>query len=477
MFFAAYGALLALCAVAFVRARTRLLVVLGAIFVLTAVVPLGGNPVVGPIVIAIFRALLPYSLLLRTPQHLMFIMALVVPMMVYLSARIIPRRFFGPSLAAAALVIVAYGQGFFLHSGFFGLIGPFRETNGERATVAFAGAPENDGYRTMFVPNEPGFYFHPAIFDYYFEGSDDPQIRFLPGMTMGAGQKWTPYDRTQQMLKALDEFVPDGADAATQTMLLRMAGVGHLVVHHIGVPTAGVRLKGQNDRAYLESTLRGTGSGNARAVVARSLDLAPQKPGRARVRARLRFRRAAECRSVRRACTRAGCFVVLEAGCDVHRGRGGAFGVYRFAGNVSRRTDARNRVRPAGFQRADRTGRPRNEGFYATVPPKTQDVEILKVPPLPARATGIAFRMHSSEPRRVYVQLYSPNETNFLQASIDFSGPVQDVGLNFQEFGAVGRPDIRRLRFIRFASTNTHGRDVQLYVGTFRWLYAAAKTR
>ena len=474
-FFAAYGALVALCAVALVKRRSRLLVVLGAIFLLTAIVPLGGNALVGPIIIAIFRLALPYSLILRTPQHLMFIMALVVPMMVYLSARVIPRRFHAVSLAAAVLVVVAYGQGFFLHSGFFGLIGPFSETRGERATVAFAERPGNDGYRTMFVPNEPSFYFHPAIFDYYFEGSDDPQIRFLPGMTMGAGQKWTPYDRTQQLVKALDEFVPDGADAATQAMLLRMAGVRHLVVHNIGVPTAGIRLAGQNNRSYLESALRRTGL----ATLERSFG----------DRSIWRFSRA-----LGRTYS-PDCIFGVPPRADPYDVLALAPAAASCASPAAISTDvagARSEyvISPETFRAVPSPGIPiglalanvetelvdRGRGFYAVVPPRGQDVEILEMPPVPAGATGISFRIYSNAPRRVYVQLYSPDELNFLQASVDLSGPVQDVALNFKEFGSVGNPDVRRFRLLRLASTNTGVRDVRTYVGAFRWLDRLGQT-
>jgi hypothetical protein len=474
-FFAAYGALLSLCAVALVRRRSRLLVVLGVMFLLTAIVPLGGNALVGPAIIAIFRILLPYSLFLRTPQHLMFIMALVVPMMVFLSARVIARRFYAVSLTVAVVVVAAYGQGFFVHSNFFGMIGPFGETDGERATVATAAAAGNDGYRTMFVPNEPGFYFHPAIFDYYFEGSDDPQVRFLPGMTMGAGQKWTPYDRTQQLLKALDEFVPDGADAQTQTMLLRMVGVRHLVVHHIGVPTAGVRLTGNNDRLYLERALALTGI----ATLERSLS----------DRSIWRFKRP-----VQRAYA-PDCIFGVPARADPYDVLALAPAAASCASPATISTDVPNAhsehiILPETFEPTPSAGiaigfptanvglEPvdRGRGFYAVVPPRVQDVEIFKLPSMPANAAGIALRMHSSAPRRVYVQLYGSNELQFLQASVDFSGPAQDVALNFREFGVVGNPDLRRLRFIRFASTNTQSRDVRMYVGAFRWLERPGRT-
>jgi hypothetical protein len=475
LFFAAYGALVALCAVALVKCRSRLLVVLGGIFVLTAIVPLGGNPFVGPVVIAIFRLALPYSLILRTPQHLMFIMSLVVPMMVYLSARVIPRRFYAVSLASAAIVVVAYGQGFFVHSGFFGLIGPFGETQGERATVAFAEKPANDGYRTMFVPNEPSFYFHPGIFDYYFEGSDDPQIRFLPGMTMGAGQKWTPYDRTQQLVKALDEFVPDGSDRATQAMLLRMAGVKHLVVHNIGVPTAGIRLAGQNDRSYLESAMRRTGL----ATLERSL------ADRSIWRFNRPVRRAYAPDCIFGVPPRADPYDVLvlapaAASCAspaaISTNVAGARSEYVISPETFRAVRSPGIPISLALANVETELVDRGRGFYAVVPPRGQDVEILEMPVVPAGTTGISFRIYSDAPRRVYVQLYSPDELNFLQASVDLSGPVQDVALNFQEFGSVGAPDVRRFRFLRFASTNTGGRDVQMFAGAFRWLDSTGQT-
>lgn len=104
VFFAAYVVLMLLCLAALIRRPSTLLAILTGIFALTAFLPLGGNPTVGPAILAIFRALLPYSLFLRTPQHLMFVVALVFPMMVYLAARAIPASLFGRSLAAGAIV-------------------------------------------------------------------------------------------------------------------------------------------------------------------------------------------------------------------------------------------------------------------------------------------------------------------------------------------------------------------------------------
>ena len=71
-----------------------LLVTLAAIFLAFAFLPLGGNPVLGPAILAVFKAFLPYSLFLRTPQHMMFVVALAFPMLVFLSARVVPRGFF-----------------------------------------------------------------------------------------------------------------------------------------------------------------------------------------------------------------------------------------------------------------------------------------------------------------------------------------------------------------------------------------------
>lgn len=476
LYFAAFGLLLVACAAALVTRRTRLLIVLSALFVLTAIVPLGGNPVVGPAIIAVFRALLPYSLFLRTPQHLMFVMSLVLPMMVYLAVRTFSPRAYTACLAAGAFVVAAYAQGFFVHGNFFRLIGPFGESAGERATVARSAGYDGETYRTLFVPNSPSFYFHLGIFDYYFEGSDDPQVRFLPGMTMGAGQKWTPYERTQQLLKALDELVPDGADAQTQAMLLKMSGVGRLIVHHIGTPTAGIRLTVDGDRATLESQVRAThletpaGSYDDRSIwrfdrpVARAyapdcvfgvppaadpydvLALAPASASCARP--------AAVATQV--ASARSEEIVSAEALRAVPA-RGLPFTVQ--LSNVA--------VEP----RADGTA------FSALVPSRVQDVEILELPRKPASATGISLRMYSSASRRVYVQLYSPDELNLLQTTVDFSGPVQDVALNFRDFGRVGHPDLRTFRYLRLASLNPQPDNARMYVGDVAWLYRHSTTR
>ncbi len=474
LFFAACAVLLATVATAYARRRTPLLIVLGILFALTAIVPLGGNRFLGPAIIAVFRALLPYSLFLRTPQHLMFVMALVLPALVYLAVRNVPERFSSAAIVAGVFVLAAYGQGFFVHGNFFGLIGPFGESQGERAEVAQT-AINGDEYRTLFVPNSPSFYFHPGIFDYYFEGSDDPQVRFLPGMSLGAGQKWTPYDRTQELVKALDELVPDGADPAAQSMLLKMAGVGRVVVHHIGTPTAGIRLKTNGDRKYLESALRAT----------RLETLAGSYDDRSTWRFDAPVARAYAADCVFGVPSQADPYDVLAlapaaASCarpaTVATGVTGALSEEIVTSETFRTDRAPGLVldiQPSNVNLESLDG---GRGFYANVPARAQDVEMFGLPPRPARATGIALRMYSTAPRRVYVQLYAPDELNFLQATIDFSGPVQDVALNFADFGGVGRPDLGTFRYVRIASVNKQNRDVRMYVGAVRWLYAHAQT-
>ncbi len=468
VFFAAYVVLMLLCLAALIRRPSTLLAILTGIFALTAFLPLGGNPTVGPAILAIFRALLPYSLFLRTPQHLMFVVALVFPMMVYLAARAIPASLFGRSLAAGAIVFLAYGQGFFVHSDFFGLIGPFRETAGERATVESISSSESEQYRTLYVPNAESYYYHPGVFDYHFESGDEPQIRFLPGITMGAGSKWTPYEGTQDLLKALDELVPDGADPRTQTMLLQLAGVKRIVVHDIGVPGSGVRIDRDDDRRYLERALGRTGI----ATFERSLD----------DRSLWTFDRPVP-RTYAPDCVfgvppRADPYDVLAlapaaAGCD------------RPATVVSAPADRSEQILPsANFQsRPDAgiaLGAPRanvkiestdgSNGFFAVIPGGVQDVEVLKLPPVPRGATGISFRMYSSAWRRVWVQLYAPDARNYYQTNVDFSGRVQDVAVNFRRFGSVGQPRLSGIRYLRFASKNPQLRDSEMSFSSFRWI-------
>ncbi|HEY1656517.1 MAG TPA: hypothetical protein VGF86_15550 [Candidatus Tumulicola sp.] len=466
-FFVAYAVLVALCIVALVKRPSLLLAILAGLFGLTALLPLGGNPVVGPAIIAIFKALLPYSLFLRTPQHLMFVVALVFPMMVYLSARVIPGRFFAGSLVAGLAIFLAYGQGFFFRSNFFGLIGPFRETAGERATVAAASAPDNAQYRTLYVPNAESFYYHPGIFDYHFESGDEPQIRFLPAMTMGASAKWTPYDRTQHLLMALDELVPDGAGARTQTMLLQMAGVNRIVVHDIGAPGSGVRIGIADARPSLERALTRTGI----AVREQTLD----------DRSIWRFKHP-----VPRAYAPDCIFGVPRSAdpYDVLALAGAAARCARPATVVAPPFERSEEILPAvNFQSTPQAGialgRPRAnvaiasdgaDGFVATIPAGVGDVEMLKLPPVPARATGITFRMSSSTWRRVWVQLFAPDAGNYYLANVDFSGRVQDVALNFRRFGRIGRPRMDRIRYLRFASRNVQLRDGEMAFGSFHWI-------
>ncbi|HEY1653645.1 MAG TPA: hypothetical protein VGF86_00870 [Candidatus Tumulicola sp.] len=474
LFFLAYAGLIALCVTAFVKRRTALLVALGIAFVLFAFLPLGGNPVLGPAILTVFRAFLPYSLFLRTPQHMMFVVSLVLPMLAYLSARVIPARFFAGSLAAGAVVFLAYSQGFFLHSDFFGLVGPFRETAGERATVDAAAFPGNEQYRTLFVPNAASFYFHPGIFDYYFEGADEAQVRFLPAMTMAAGSKWSPYDGAQALLKALDELVPDGADPRTQRMLLQLAGVKHIVVHGIGVPGAGVRLVNGTDRHYLENALRRSGVAS----------LENQYEDRSIWLFRWPVTRAYAPDCVFGVPPRADPYDVLAltsaaAPCS----RPATIAAGPSASSESIVSAATFGSRPddgiaLGIPRANVEIEPSNDGkgFYATVPAGAQEVETLRLPARPRNATGVAFRMYSSAPRRIWLQLSAPDLRNFFQTNVDFSGKVQDVAVNFNRFGRIGRPDVDRIDALRLASLNTQLRGVHVYFGDFHWIYTPQRS-
>lgn len=468
-FFVAFVVLIALCATALAKRRTPLLVTLAAIFLAFAFLPLGGNPVLGPAILAVFKAFLPYSLFLRTPQHMMFVVALTFPMLVFLSARVVSARYFTGSIAIGVLIFLAYAQGFFLHSNFFGLVGPFGETQGEHATVEAAAFPGNEQYRTLFVPNAASYYYHPAIFDYYFEGADEAQVRFLPAITMAAGAKWSPYEGAQTLLKALDELVPDGADRQTQRMLLQIAGVKHIVVHNIGVPAAGVRLGADNDRRYLEGALaRGGVATFENAYDDRSIWLfgtpvtrayAPDcvfgVPPRADVYDVLALAPAAA--SCRRPAT--------VASSSASRSEA----IVSAATLQARPDDGIALGRPRANVEVERSGD--GKGFFATVPAGVQDVETLALPSVPRNATGVAFRMYSSAPRRIWLQLYAPDFRNFYQANVDFSGKVQDVAVNFDRFGRIGRPDAGRLRILRLASLNTQLRDVHMYFGAFHWIF------
>lgn len=472
-FFVAYAALFALCVAALVKRRTPLMTVLAAIFLIFAFLPLGGNPAIGSIILAIFTAFLPYSLFLRTPQHMMFVVSLVFPTLVYLAARGIQARYFSASLIAAAFVFLAYAQGFFAHSRFFGLVGPFVETPGERATVAAASRPENAQYRTLFVPNAASYYYHPGVFDYYFEGADEAQVRFLPGDTMAAGSKWTPFDGTQALLKALDELVPDGAPPQTQTLLLKLAGVKNIVVHQIGVPAAGVRLAGQHSRPYLESALRASGV----ATFERSLG----DRSFWRFDAPVTRAYAPDCifgipptadpydvlalAPASTTCRRPAAIVAPPSSRSEEIVPAAAFGANPQRGLSLGMPEANVETHDSG------------DGFVAVVPSGVQDVEMLRLPSPPPGAVGVAFRLSSSVPRRVWVQLYAPNFRNFYQTNVDFSGQVQDVAIDFDRFGRIGRPSLPRIAYLRFASRNGQLRAARMYFGAFRWIDRPASSK
>ena len=467
-FFAACALLAAIWIAALIAHRSTLLIVLSAIFLFTAFLPLGGSPVLGPVILATFKAFLPYSLFLRTPQHIMFVVTLLLPVLAFLAVRAISARHFVGSLAGGLLLVLAYGQGFLLHGNFFGLIGPFRETPGEHAAAQIVSETQDRQYRTLFIPNAGSYYYHPARFDYYFEGGDEGQIRFLPGVTMAAGSKWTPYDGAQAELKALDELVPDAADPAMQRLLLRMAGVEHIVVHQIGKPGAGVRLAGNDSRRYLEDALHRSGL----ASLQQSWD------DRTLWRFADPVTRAYAPDCIFGVPAQAGPYDILAL----------SSAAASCARPVAIPADFRRRsleVYPSSMFRANPTpgvvlsnmqsnvqlaGSSSRQGFFATVPSGVQDVETLRLPRIPATATGISLRMYSSDSRRVWLQLYAPDARNYYEVNVDFSGKVQDVALNFSSFGRVGKPRRNAIRILRFASRNDRLRDEQMYVGSVGWI-------
>jgi hypothetical protein len=469
LFFLAYGVLLALVVTALVRRPSAMGIVLAVLFVLTALVPLGGNPIVGPFIILAFKALLPYSLFLRTPQHLMFVGTLVVPILVYLAARSFAWRVPAVWVAIGAAIVLCYGQGFFLHSNFFGLIGPFEESKGEAATVAMAQEPANQEFRTMYVPVAPGYYYHPGIFDYYFEASDEPQIRFLPSMTMGFGVKWTPYEPTQQLLQALDELIPDGGTPAQQRMLLQMAAVKNMVVHSIGVPYAGLRLYGQNRRPYLEDEMR---RNNVAKVQASFDDRSLWQVGAPVAQAY-----APDC--VLYAPARAGIYEILAlsaatascarpaviASTDSQTWSETILPAFTF---VSWPSSIPFRLIHSNLHLAGSS----IAGYSGTVASGAGETETFALPRVPTRATGFGLRIYSNLPRFVHVQVYAPDERNVFQANVDVGATPLDALLDFKSFRKIGNPEWKNAAAVQFSSTNIRTQAIDSYFGGMHWTYA-----
>ena len=467
-FFAACALLAAVWTAALIAHRSTLLIVLSAIFLFTAFLPLGGNPVLGPVILAVFKAFLPYSLFLRTPQHIMFVVTLLLPILAFFGVRAISAQHFVRSLVGGLFVVFAYGQGFLFHSDFFGLIGPFRETPGEHAAAQIVSTTQDRQYRTLFIPNAGSYYYHPAVFDYYFEGGDEAQIRFLPGMTMAAGAKWTPYDGAQAELKALDELVPDAADPAMQHLLLQLAGVKHIVVHQIGIPGAGVRLAGNNSRSYLEAALHRSGVASlqqsfgdrtlwrftdpvTRAYAGDCIFGVPPQAGPYDILALA---------SAAASCARPVAIPADFAQRSLEVYPSSMFRAIPAPGIVL--SDMQANVRLAGSSR---------QGFIASVPSGVQDVETVGLPRMPATATGISLRMYSSDPRRVWLQLYAPDARNYYEVNMHSNGKVQDVALDFSMFGRVGNPRRNAIRLLRFSSLNDQLRDEPMYVGFVGWVF------
>jgi hypothetical protein len=469
LFFIAYGVLLALVVTALVRRPSAIGIVLAVLFVLTALVPLGGNPVVGPFIILAFKALLPYSLFLRTPQHLMFVGTLVVPILVYLAARSFAWRVPAVWVAIGAVIVVCYGQGFFLHSNFFGLIGPFKESEGESATVAMAQEPANREFRTMYVPVSPGYYYHPGVFDYYFEASDEPQTRFLPSMTMGFGVKWTPYEPTQELLQALDELIPDGGTPAQQRMLLKMAAVKNLVVHSIGVPYAGMRLYGQNRKPYLEAAMQR----NRVATLQTSFD----DRSLWKVDAPVAQAYAPDC--LLYAPQRAGVYEILAlAGATASCAKPAVIAssdsqtwsetILPAATFVSWPSSLPLRLIQSNLHLE---GSP-VAGYSGTLASGAGENETFAFQRAPKGATGFGLRIYSSLPRFVHVQVFAPDERNAFQANVDVGFTPLDALLDFKSFKKLGNPAWGDATSVRFSSTNVNAQAVDSYFGGMHWTYA-----
>lgn len=473
-FFSAYAVLGVLWIAALIARRSALLIVLSAIFVFAACLPLGGNPIIGPVILSVFKALLPYSLILRTPQHIMFVVTLIFPILAFLSVRVIPAKYFVRSLAGGVLVVLAYSQGFLFHSNFFGLLGPFRETLGEAAMAQIASSTWDPQFRTLFVPNDGSFYFHQAIFDYYFESGDESQVRFLPSITMAAGSKWTPYDGAQAELKALDELIPDGATPEQQHLLLQMAGIKHIVVHQIGVPGAGVRIAAANSRAYLEAALQRTGVASLEQNLGdRTLWTFSDPVPRAYAPDCI-FGVPAEAGPydmLALAGATAPCARPAMVPSDSARRSMEIYPSSMFRTNPAPGIPLRDLKSNVQFVSASR------QGFITTVPSGVDDVETVKLTKMPANATGISMRMYSSGPRRVWVQLFAPDDSNYYEAMVDFSGKVQDVVLNFSIFGRLGYPQRNAIRVARFVSRNDQLRDEQMYLGSVRWVSSQSHSR
>ena len=254
-----------------------------------------------------------------------------------------------------------------------------------------------------------------------------------------------------------------------------MSGVARIVVHHIGTPTAGIRLKGNSDRRYLESALRATrletlvGSYDDRstwrfgAPVARAyapdcvfgvppvadpydvLALAPAAASCARP--------ATVATSV--AAARSEQIVAPETFRPIRRAD--SFSVCSRPTPTSNRSTAAAHSTPT-CRRAYRTSRSSN--FRRNPPPRQ----------------GFSLRMYSTAPRRVYVQLYAPDELNYLQATVDFSGRRARRGTELQRLRRRRPPRLGTFRYVRLASINTQKGDVRMYVGSARWLYGAAHT-
>ncbi|MDQ6767293.1 MAG: hypothetical protein M3Z41_05745, partial [Candidatus Eremiobacteraeota bacterium] len=219
--------------------RHRLVVALAILYVIGSILPLGGAPLVGPVVLGLYHATMPASLLFRTAQHLVFLPTLVAPLLVGIcsaSVELLNNRF---RQIAAVLVLLAVSAGFVVHSDYLALIGPFKKDSNARAATHYVASVAKD-QRMLFLPASGSYYFHPGVFDYFFEGGDDPSVRFSPVPTLAPGYKWSPYLRSQVLEKAIDELMLQGGRIDDRDLLLKISSIGFVEALNGVHPAGGV---------------------------------------------------------------------------------------------------------------------------------------------------------------------------------------------------------------------------------------------
>jgi hypothetical protein len=187
---------------------------------------------------AAFRAALPVSLLFRTPQHLIFLPALIAPPLIALSCAALSVLRFPAGRIAVVVGTLAVSAGFAAHSDFLRLIGPFEDD--ERAKAIATNQSDSPLYRILFQPASGSFYFHPGVFDFFFEAGDDPSIRFSSIPAVAVGFKWTANEGSETLEQALDEIVPLPDRGREKALLFKLASIGFLEARNGVQPAGGI---------------------------------------------------------------------------------------------------------------------------------------------------------------------------------------------------------------------------------------------